>query len=144
MTVCCSPAAAGRYAILTLAPLLLFGCSKTAEAPAPSSAAPAATASPAPKIPLAKLPKISADAMLAHVKVLSADEFEGRAPGTPGETKTVEYITQQFQKLGLKPGNTDGTFVQKVPLVGITGAEASRSSSDAKHAPARWKNDVVA
>ena len=36
------------------------------------------------------------------------------------EELTVAYITEQFRKLGLKPGNTDGTFVQKVPLVGIT------------------------
>ena len=56
--------------------------------------------------------------------MLSSDEFQGRVPGSPGEEKTVSYITAQFQKLGLKPGNTDGTYIQKVPLVGITGAEA--------------------
>ena len=53
--------------------------------------------------------------------MLSSDEFEGRKPGTPGEERTVQYLTGEFQKLGLKPGNTDGTYIQKVPLVGITG-----------------------
>ena len=65
-------------------------------------------------------PAIDPGRLLAHIKALSADEFEGRAPGTKGEELTVSYITNQFQQLGLKPGNTDGTFIQKVPLVGIT------------------------
>src|SRR5436190_12097256 len=62
---------------------------------------------------------ITTNNLLRHIQVLSSDEFEGRAPGTRGETLTVEYITQQFLELGLKPGNPDGTFVQKVPLVGF-------------------------
>ena len=66
------------------------------------------------------LPRIEAAAILAHIKVLASDEYEGRAPGTKGEELTVTYISDQFQKLGLKPGNTDGTYVQNVPLVGIT------------------------
>jgi Zn-dependent M28 family amino/carboxypeptidase len=57
--------------------------------------------------------------ILDHIKVLASDEFEGRAPGTPGEDKTIAYLTGQFQKMGLKPGNHDGTFVQSVPLVGF-------------------------
>ncbi len=66
-------------------------------------------------------------AVLEHIKVLSSDDFEGRGPGTPGEEKTIAYLTAQFQKMGLKPGNPDGTFVQNVPLVGfqarqVTGA----------------------
>ena len=62
---------------------------------------------------------ITADDLLGHIKVLSSDEFEGRGPGTAGEDKTVAYLTGQFQKLGLKPGNPDGSYVQKVPLVGF-------------------------
>ena len=57
--------------------------------------------------------------LLEHIKVLASDEFEGRGPGTPGEEKTVAYLTSQFQKLGLKPGNPDGTYAQSVPLVGF-------------------------
>ncbi len=65
-------------------------------------------------------PAFSADAVMAHVKVLASDEFEGRAPGTKGEDLSVAYITEQFRKAGLAPGNTDGTYVQNVPMVGIT------------------------
>jgi Zn-dependent M28 family amino/carboxypeptidase len=64
---------------------------------------------------------LMAHRLLEHVKVLSSDEFEGRAPGTVGETKTVDYLIKQFQALGLEPGNSDGTYVQNVPMVGITG-----------------------
>src|SRR5258706_3935828 len=57
---------------------------------------------------------------MKHIRVLASDEFEGRAPGTPGEERTVDYISAQFKELGLKPGNPDGTYIQAVPLVGIT------------------------
>jgi Zn-dependent M28 family amino/carboxypeptidase len=56
----------------------------------------------------------------AHIKTLASDEFEGRSPGTHGEDLTVAYLTDQFKKLGLKPGNPDGTYIQKVPLLGYT------------------------
>jgi len=72
------------------------------------------------KTPLAQLPKIDAAAVLAHTKVLASDDYEGRAPGTRGEERTVAYLVEQFKKMGLPPGNTDGTYIQKVPLVGIT------------------------
>ena len=73
------------------------------------------------------LDTIKPASILDHIKVLASDEFEGRGPGTPGEEKTVAYLTAQFQKMGLKPGNPDGTYVQNVPLVGfqakqVTGA----------------------
>ncbi|SFF54970.1 Zn-dependent amino-or carboxypeptidase, M28 family [Fontimonas thermophila] len=69
----------------------------------------------------AALASITADDLLAHVRVLASDAFEGRLPGTPGEEKTVAYLVEQFRSMGLAPGNPDGTYVQKVPLVGITG-----------------------
>ena len=65
-------------------------------------------------------PGISAETLLAATEMLASDEFEGRAPGSAGETKTVSYLTEQFSALGLTPGNPDGTWVQDVPLVGIT------------------------
>jgi len=59
------------------------------------------------------LEAITPDGMLAHIKVLASDEFEGRAPGTKGEELSVNYITDQFKQIGLKPGNPDGTYTQK-------------------------------
>ncbi len=63
---------------------------------------------------------ITTDAVLRHIKTLASDEYEGRGPGTHGEDLSIKYIADQFERIGLKPGNTDGTFFQKVPLVGIT------------------------
>ncbi len=50
-------------------------------------------------------------------RTLSSDEFEGRAPGTPGETKTIAYLVEQFKAVGLEPAGPDGSYVQVVPLV---------------------------
>jgi Zn-dependent M28 family amino/carboxypeptidase len=58
--------------------------------------------------------------LLDHIRVLSSDKFQGRAPGTVGETLSIEYIQDQFKKVGLAPGNPDGSYLQKVPLEGIT------------------------
>ena len=60
------------------------------------------------------------DFLLSEITVLASDEFGGRAPGSPGEALTIDYLTEQFSELGLMPGNPDGTWVQAVPLVGIT------------------------
>lgn len=65
---------------------------------------------------------LSEETMRTAVERLSSDEFEGRAPGTPGEEKTVAYLIEQFQKAGLKPGN-NGSWIQKAPLVEITGSD---------------------
>jgi Zn-dependent M28 family amino/carboxypeptidase len=80
-----------------------------------------ALAPPAPNIEadvLAAEASIDAASMLRHIRTLASDEFEGRAPGTRGEQLTVDYLVGEFKKLGLKPGNPDGTYVQKVPLIG--------------------------
>ena len=71
---------------------------------------------------LAEVPSTapSADRMLARAKILASDEFEGRAPASPGEEKTVAYLVSEFKKMGLEPGNPNGTYIQDVPLVGIT------------------------
>jgi Zn-dependent M28 family amino/carboxypeptidase len=65
------------------------------------------------------LDTITPDGLLAHIKVLASDEFEGRAPGTKGEELSIKYISDQFKAIGLKPGNPDGSYTQEVPLTGI-------------------------
>jgi Zn-dependent M28 family amino/carboxypeptidase len=62
---------------------------------------------------------INAARTLENIKVLSSDEYEGRAPASKGETLATGYIEDQFKKVGLKPGNPDGTYFQEVPMVGI-------------------------
>ncbi|MFZ0959536.1 MAG: M28 family metallopeptidase [Terriglobia bacterium] len=63
--------------------------------------------------------QINAARILENIKVLSSDEYEGRAPASKGETLATTYIEDQFKKVGLKPGNPDGTYFQSVPMVGI-------------------------
>ena len=63
---------------------------------------------------------ISAETLLAQTGMLASDAFEGRAPGSDGEDLTVAYLIDRFASSGLAPGNPDGTWVQDVPLVGIT------------------------
>jgi Zn-dependent M28 family amino/carboxypeptidase len=70
-------------------------------------------------------PLVSRERLVEHIKTLSSDEFGGRAPGSEGEEKTVSYLTEKFQEIGLAPGNPDGTYVQNVPLVGVTATEES-------------------
>lgn len=68
----------------------------------------------------AQTPAPSPERIKNHITMLASDEFEGRAPGTTGEEKTVAYLEKQFRTMGLQPGNPDGTYLQNTPLVGIT------------------------
>jgi Zn-dependent M28 family amino/carboxypeptidase len=69
---------------------------------------------------------IDAGDFAEHVQQLSSDAFGGRAPGTPGEETTIEYIKAQFSRIGLQPGNGSDWF-QAVPMVETTADEASAS-----------------
>ena len=55
-------------------------------------------------------PQLSADKMRERVKTLSADEFEGRGPGSPGSKKAADYIVGQMRAAGIKPGNGKSYF----------------------------------
>ena len=70
--------------------------------------------------PIPSVEGISVETLLDEIEVLASDEFEGRGPGSEGEQKTIAYLQDQFVQLGAVPGNPDGTWVQDVPLVGIT------------------------
>jgi Zn-dependent M28 family amino/carboxypeptidase len=122
-------------AAFALAALLACAGACTTTAPSNNTAAttptPAAAAAGIPAELKPALDSVNADDILRHIKELSSDAYEGRGPGTKGEELSVKYITEQFQKLGLKPGNPDGTFVQKVPLAGFTAqSEASFKAGD--------------
>ena len=69
---------------------------------------------------MSDFPAINTDRMLQDIQKLSSDEFEGRAPGSKGEALTVAYLTEQLKAIGLEPGNPDGSWTQKVSLVGLT------------------------
>jgi Zn-dependent M28 family amino/carboxypeptidase len=69
---------------------------------------------------------ISKEHLLESIKMLASDEFEGRAPASRGEERTIQYLTEQAKAIGLVPGNPDGTFIQKVPMLGTTADPSMR------------------
>src|SRR5213596_2815491 len=90
------------------------------------------------------LEAITPDGLLAHIKVLASDEFEGRAPGTKGEELSVKYISDQFKKIGLKPGNPDGTYTQEVPLAGIKSEPRMSFTIGDKTIDLKYPDDFIA
>ena len=97
-----------RLTCAALAALAVAGCSTV---PAGDPAAPAIAPG-----------ELSEATMKEVTRTLSLDEFEGRAPGTPGEEKTLAYLVEQFERVGLQPGN-EGSWFQDVPLVEITASD---------------------
>jgi Zn-dependent M28 family amino/carboxypeptidase len=92
--------------------------------------------------------EISADRMLENIKILSSDEYEGRAPASKGEELATHFIEAQFKQLGLEPGNPDGTYFQHVPMVGITADPATElvfaSPASGKPVTLKYADDFVA
>jgi Zn-dependent M28 family amino/carboxypeptidase len=119
--------------------VLAAACSGTDDSK-PASSAKTAAAKAQPNV------TIDQNAILDRIKVLGSDEYEGRLPGTKGEQLTVRYLEDESKKLGLQPGNPDGTYVQKVPLVGITGAQAQpfTVTKGGQKRMFKWSDDVVA
>jgi len=94
------------------------------------STSPATTATTAPAVAPAEAPAHANDPIAMgveamteadyrrHVETLASDEFGGRAPGSPGEELTVDYLVSHFEKLGLEPAN-NGSYTQDVPLAWV-------------------------
>ena len=135
---------AAALALLTAA----TACVQTPTTNQPANTNAAATSTTAAAVVPAELKPaldtINAEDILRHTKTLSSDEYEGRGPGTKGEELTVKYLTEQYQRLGLKPGNPDGTYVQKVPLVGFTGAPRASFTANGKTIELKFPQDYVA
>ena len=100
-----------RMLAVALAGLALAACGEGA--PPDADAAAAAGDVPAQQ---AQAGEISSDNLATHLRILASDEFEGRAPATPGEEKTVAYISEQFAAAGLEPAGEDGGWTQAVTL----------------------------
>ena len=109
------------FALVALVALVPIGCATKTERRSPSTP-------PAPATETAKPQTASHDGFtaamspadfLAHVKTLASDAFGGRRPGSEGETKTVAYLVEQLERMGLAPGN-GGRFTQSVPMVETT------------------------
>lgn len=73
------------------------------------------------------VPALSEKTMKDVTRELSLDTYEGRAPGSAGEEKTVAYLISKFKAAGLEPGN-NGSWTQDVPLIEITAKNVSALS----------------
>jgi Zn-dependent M28 family amino/carboxypeptidase len=78
-----------------------------------------------PPAPPPPPPQISAETLQRVTRTLSSDEYQGRAPGTEGETRTIAFLADEFRRAGLQPGN-HGSWYQDVPLVEITAQGSPR------------------
>lgn len=131
-----------------LLPTLVLLATSCMQAPPTNQTANAnATAATAAAIPAELKPgldAITSNDIMQHTRTLSSDEYEGRGPGTKGEELTVKYLTEQYQRLGLKPGNPDGSYVQKVPLVGFTAEPSASFTAGGKKIDLTFPQDYVA
>jgi len=108
-----------RFVTALLAVLLAVGAAAQEKA-APPAAAPRAKGPALPAAAAAAMKSIDAERMRAHVRFLSHDLLEGRGTGQRGGDVAAEYLATQFALYGLKPAGDGGTYMQKVPLVGVT------------------------
>jgi Zn-dependent M28 family amino/carboxypeptidase len=103
----------------------------------------ASQSTPLPPQAKSALAGLTPNSILAHIKVLASDEFEGRAPASPGEDKTVNYLVSQFKSIGLQPGNPNGTFIQDVPMVGFTSQPSGYFTAAGQRLDLRFPADAV-
>ncbi|KAF1712176.1 aminopeptidase [Pseudoxanthomonas kalamensis DSM 18571] len=106
--------------------LLLLAATTVLAACKPETQAPVATETPSTPASTHEFsPQIDEGDYKELVSRLASDEFEGRAPGSVGEDKTVDYIAAQFQRIGLQPGAADGSWYQPVPMMETTADEST-------------------
>lgn len=88
---------------------------------------------------------ISGERIKAHVRFLASDLLEGRGVGTRGGQLTEEYIAAQLAAIGAKPAGENGTYFQKVPMVGVHTQPVSSLgiSKDGKSVNFKWQDEFV-
>jgi len=124
-----------QYFAAGLAILPLAGCPRTLD-PGPLSREREAAAS-----------RITAARLSGHIETLASDEYEGRGPATAADLRTQQYLADQLDQMGLKPGGPDGSWRQEFDIVGITAEVPDRWSF---HRGAetltleRWKQFIAA
>ena len=92
----------------------------------------------------APAPKADTQRMSEVTRVLASDEFQGRAPGTPGEAKTIPYLIEQFKAAGLEPAGENGGWTQTVPMIHtqLKTPGTVSVSQGGQTAPLRFPDDV--
>lgn len=100
---------------------------------------------PQPSFPEEGLKSIQNNHVSGHIQRLSSDDFKGRLPGSDGELMTMKYLETQFRGVGLVAGNSDGSYFQQVPLVGITAKHQTklRFSNKRQSLKLQYEKDFV-
>lgn len=123
-----------RFILSALAAFALSACGGGKDADAPAAAIASRATSP----------DITAADLERHIAVLASDQFEGRAPTTPGGEKTRAYIASEYQRIGLEP--VGGDYFQSVPMVETTldpAASSFRVATKAGTRDLQYKKDIV-
>ena len=106
---------------------------------APAAAAAQGSAAAGPAMAAA----LSPTAYLAHIRFLSDDDLEGRAPGTRGGELAARYIAAQFERLGLTPAGDSGTWYHRVPVITLDPAPTiSYAAGGPATIPSAWQDRV--
>ncbi len=90
------------------------------------------------------LQSITEKDLARDINILASDEFEGRKPGTRGEDSTVAYLEKRFREIGLAPGNPNGSYIQYVPLLGVTSKSSASILIGGQKFQLRTPEDFVA
>jgi len=107
-----------RWTILGIAAFLAAGCAATpAPQPQPQPMLPADHNGPPMLPPPPPTNRIDMQRMSEITRVLASDEFQGRAPGSAGEDKSIAYLIDQFKAAGLEPAGENGGWTQTVPMI---------------------------
>lgn len=90
------------------------------------------------------LKSITADGMKTHISILASDEFLGRAPSTEGEEKTINYLSEQFRRIGLEPAG-EGSYFQEVSLVKLTADPGMRAEirGGKNRISLKYRDDII-
>src|SRR5579863_1195634 len=128
------PAIARRFVLVIIMFALSLPLSaEGAAAPAPAGLKRDAVSVRLPSSAFAALETIDPEHIRWHVRFLSHDLLEGRGTGQRGGDIAAEYIATQFAEYGLKPAGDNGSYLQKVPLVGITTLPETQFALVPKH-----------
>jgi len=90
---------------LALPLIVALGCSQPPPPPPPAPP-------PGPAVD-----EITTASLVSHIQRLSSDEFQGRAPATPGGELATAYLAKELEALGLQPAGDNGSYFQQVPIV---------------------------
>src|SRR5438105_2551537 len=106
-------------ASVLLSLLSVTGCKRHEPTPTPTPQSAANTMEAVSPEARKAASAITADYVRAQIATISADDYEGRAPATPGDTKTRDYLVEQLKQIGVEPGGPDGGWQQTFDVVGV-------------------------